>query len=147
MQIIGILEDDLEGRQPAMKKVIASFGNKFVPVFHDNAPDFVAWLKENGEPIALLSLDHDLGPTRERDGERFDPGSGLDVIEVLEPLEPKFPIIVHSSNPAYAPIMVVRLELKGWTIERVVPFMDEWISVTWDQKARDYLGLGRKASN
>lgn len=142
--VVGILEDDLEGRHPQFRRALAALGPDVRIVLHDNAPDFVAWLERSFESIRLLSLDHDLGPSRERDGGRFDPGSGMAVVEALVKRRPAFPVIVHSSNPYDAPTMVRRLEEAGWTAQRIVPWGDEWIPTVWLELVRKVAGtVGR----
>jgi hypothetical protein len=134
--VVAVLEDDLEGRQPQFRRAAELLGLRYV--VHDNAPDFVAWLERSFESVRLMSLDHDLGPSRERGGGRFDPGSGMQVVEALLKRRPAFPVIVHSSNPYDAPTMVRRLEEAGWTSQRIVPWGEEWIPTLWLELARTY---------
>lgn len=140
--LIAILEDDerrreamevqLEGRLPGARLVV-----------FDNSPDMVAWLRSNLGNVDLISLDHDLGPNRERDGEVFDPGTGREVSSYLLECTPRCPVIVHSSNPDAAPAMTFELEEAGWSVRRVIPFSDlEWIGETW----RDALDWSVSAS-
>jgi hypothetical protein len=89
--------------------------------------------------IHLLSLDHDLGPSRERNGERFEPGTGMQVVDFLVSQRPTFPVIVHSSNPIDTPLMRSRLEEAGWTVYRVVPFREDWVAVEWLETVREAL--------
>ena len=129
--MIGILEDDLEGRQVLFRAALRDLG---AATIHDNAPDFLRWLDDAFGTIRLLSLDHDLGPSRERDGVRFEPGDGMQAVDFLVNRKAAFPIIVHSSNPYAAPTMVRRLEEAGWSAERIVPWGEQWIPTVW--KAR-----------
>jgi hypothetical protein len=139
MNLIGILDDDIEFRQDQMVKAIASLGTEVKPICHDNVKDFLEWLAGALTSIRLLSLDHDLGPSRERNGERFEPGTGMEIVDFLVLNRPTFPIIVHSSNPLDGPTMVRRLEEAGWTVHRVIPFMDDWITAVWLKKVQDAL--------
>jgi hypothetical protein len=139
MNLIGILDDDIELRQNEMVKAIASLGIEAKPICHDNAKDFIEWLTGALTSIRLLSLDHDLGPSRERNGERFEPGTGMEVVDFLVLNRPIFPIIVHSSNPIDGPAMVRRLQEAGWTVHRVIPFMDDWIPAVWLKKVQEAL--------
>jgi hypothetical protein len=134
--VIGILEDDVERRQVLFRAALADLGSVTI---HDNAPDFLRWLQEASGSIRLLSLDHDLGPSRQRDGRRFEPGVGMDVVDYLVTQEPAFPIIVHSSNPYGAPTMVRRLEEAGWSTERIVPWGEDWIPTVWKARAQHLL--------
>jgi hypothetical protein len=137
--IVAVLEDDIDGRQPRFRAAISNLPSSSRIVIHDNAPDFVAWLEKSFASIRLMTLDHDLGPSRDRGGERFDPESGMQVVEALLKRKPAFPILVHSSNPYDAPTMVRRLEEAGWTVRRIVPWGDEWIPTVWLDAARKLL--------
>jgi hypothetical protein len=135
--VIGILEDDVDGRQVLFQASLVGLGDY---VIHDNAPDFLQWMEDSYESIRLLSLDHDLGPSRQRGRELFDPGVGMDVVKVLVKRRPAFPIIVHSSNPEAAPMMVRRLEEAGWRTERIVPFGVDWVPYVWKPRVRELCG-------
>jgi hypothetical protein len=138
MSIIGIL-DDTEERQVEMVRVLQVHYPALRVVVHDNAPDFLEWLRQEPGPVALLSLDHDLGPSRQRNGKRFEPGVGMDVVRLLEHRPPFCPVIVHSSNPLDAPTMVFRLEAAGWDVHRVFPSA-EWIATAWLARVQVLLG-------
>jgi len=134
--VIGILEDDVDGRQARFREALKELG----PVtYYDNAPDFLCWLAQNLASLRLLSLDHDLGPSRDRNGERFDPGEGMQIVDFLVTQRPVCPVIVHSSNPVRSPTMVRRLEEAGWSAERIVPWGDDWIGTVWVARARQLL--------
>jgi len=139
MSLIGILDDDVEFRQNQMVKAVASLRTDAKPICHDNAKDFLEWLPGALSSICLLSLDHDLGPSRERDGERFEPGTGMEIVDFLVLKHPMFPIIVHSSNPIDGPAMVRRLEEAGWRVQRVIPFLDDWIPAVWLKRVQEAL--------
>ncbi len=134
--MFGILDDDVEGRLPRMRAVAAPL----VPVCHDNAPAFLAWIRGAIDQVTLLSLDHDLGPSCEgENGERWEPGTGMDVVDFLVTQKPSFPIIVHSSNPISVPVMFRRLEEAGWSVHRAVPIGDDWVEVDWIKVVKDLL--------
>ena len=100
-----------------------------------------AWLQANLSEVALLCLDHDLGPTRLRDGVRFDPGVGRDVVDALVAHRPACPVIVHTSNYHAAPGMILALETHGWDVARVTPFDDlEWLTRVWAGVVEEKLG-------
>jgi hypothetical protein len=50
---------------------------------YGNAPDMLQWLRENLAQAIPIALDHDLGASRIRDNQRFDPGIGRDVAAFL----------------------------------------------------------------
>lgn len=138
--VVAILEDD-EGRIEAMRRQL----EKIVPgvsiVFFDNAPDMLFWFQDNLGSVALLSLDHDLGPNRKRDAKVFDPGTGRDVVEYLCIQKPTCLVLIHSSNSTAAQRMNFALTDAGWMNERVFPFGDiEWITTSWSSKVSVLLG-------
>jgi Cyclic-phosphate processing Receiver domain len=137
--MIGILEDDLDGRQVRFREALKDLGPA---IYHDNAPDFLCWLGEHLASLRLLSLDHDLGPSRDLNGERFDPGEGMQIVDFLVTRPPACPIIVHSSNSDASQTMVRRLEEAGWPAERIVPWGDDWIGTVWLARVRQLLGKG-----
>jgi hypothetical protein len=129
--IIAILDDESD-RLRAMSRLLARRLPGFVVRFFDNAPDMVLWLKEHLRSCALLSLDHDLGPNRVRDGEEFDPGIGRDVVDFLATCIPACPVVIHSTNSLAAPGMQDVLETAGWAHYKVVPYKHLlWIKETW----------------
>ncbi|MCC2668905.1 MAG: hypothetical protein K0Q72_1376 [Armatimonadetes bacterium] len=104
----------------------------FPVVLHDNAPDLLAWLQQHLNDAVLIALDHDLGPSRLRDGIRFEPGIGRDVVEFLAERGPVCPVVIHSSNSPAALGMQFRLEAAGWSVTRVIPFDGmQWIERDW----------------
>jgi len=129
--VIAILEDD-ERRTVAMREELHQLFPEVESVFFDNAPDMVAWLRDNLRAVCLLCLDHDLGPDRERDGRTFDPGVGRDVVDFLVTQEPRCPVLIHSSNTEAAYGMRFALDDAGWLAERMAPFDDlAWIKAEW----------------
>ncbi len=132
--VIAVLEDD-QRRAEAMKQEIQRIFPLSRIVFFDNAPDMLEWL-DNGLPsVHLLSLDHDLGPNRQRHGETFDPGIGRDVAEFLATKKASCPVLIHSSNTEGSYGMQFLLKDAGWSVERVAPFDDlTWIRAQWSER-------------
>lgn len=126
---VGIL-DDAPARVAAMRAVMDDHPSVAV-VDHLDAADFLAWL-ESATDVLFVSLDHDLGPSRVVDGDYRDPGIGMDVVQRMIELPPRFPVIVHSSNPIDAPRMEFLLADAGWEVHRVTPYEAEaWIPAAW----------------
>ncbi|MCC6741906.1 MAG: hypothetical protein IT452_23000 [Planctomycetia bacterium] len=141
-KLIGILEDDLEGRIPAFRAVGRVLSQRgFEVVVHEEAATFVEWLSSAWANVSLVSLDHDLGVPREVSGTVIDPGEGMDVVRVLAGRVPAFPVIVHSSNPVGAERMMLSLQDAGWTAARLPPFGDHWIETAWMNRVVALLGL------
>lgn len=142
--VIAILEDD-PGRRARMTEAVGAALPGIELVFFDNAPDMLEWLPDNLAGIDLLCLDHDLGPYRERDGERFDPGIGRDVVDFLETRSPCCPVVIHSSNGPAADGMLYALQFADWSVERVVPFDDlAWVTDRWIGRVVAALDGGRE---
>ncbi len=140
--VVAILEDDSR-RTSAMRREL----ERLVPdgsfVFFDNAPDMIAWLRTSLSTVSLLSLDHDLGPNRERDGETFDPGVGRDVVNFLVEQDASCHIVIHSTNAPAADGMQFVLRDAGWKVERVYPFNDlEWVASGWAETVERSLARG-----
>jgi hypothetical protein len=129
-RVVVILEDDPRRAEAMTRVVQAALG---LPVIlHVNAPDMLAWLRQNLADAALIALDHDLGPSRRRAGERFEPGIGRTVADFLAELAPVCPVMIHSSNSPAADGMQFCLEGTRWTVARVYPFDDlAWIERDW----------------
>lgn len=101
-------------------------------VFFDNAPDMVAWLCEHLSEVSAISLDHDLGPNRKREGCCFDPGTGRDVADYLATRQAQCPVIIATTNSMARPGMAMSLEDAGWRCQSVVPCDDLWwIEAAW----------------
>lgn len=137
--LIAILDDE-PARREAMEFALTARLPDVRFVFFDNAPDIIKWLDSGLATVTLLSLDHDLGPVRDREGERFDPGIGRDVVDVLEEREAACPVLIHSSNGPAADGMLYALQFAGWTAERVYPHSDlEWIDAHWIERVTAHL--------
>jgi hypothetical protein len=127
-----VILDDEERRCLAMREQALQVAPGAELYIFDNAPDLIEWLKAELSNVVLISLDHDLGPNRERDGEVFDPGTGRDVVDYLCTCQPVCTVMIHSSNSPAAQGMHFALTDAGWQNERVFPFGDvEWIASEW----------------
>lgn len=149
-EIIVILEDSEERIAPMRDRLEASF-SEWSYIFFNNAPDAIAWLKGRVQDCALISLDRDLGPSWQRDGELFDPGVGRDVVDYLVTQPPQCPVIIHSSNSDAAVGMEMALAEHSWSVERVIPFQHlyssnsaEWIDRDWAEAIARLLAESRK---
>jgi hypothetical protein len=128
--VIALLEDDPR-RTRAMIDAARCVSPAPVLIF-DNAPDMLDWLRDYVDCAMLIALDHDLGPSRAREGERFEPGVGRDVVDYLADCPPVCPVVIHSSNSPAALGMQFCLEAAGWTVARVFPYDDlAWIERDW----------------
>jgi hypothetical protein len=137
--LLVVLDDDPR-RAAAMREAVVTIPGLTLLLF-DNAPDLLEWLPGNLPRANTLALDHDLGPSRLRDGERFEPGIGRDVADYLATQPPTCPVIVHSTNGPAAYGMQFCLETAGWTVTRVHPFDDlAWVERDWLPEIERALG-------
>lgn len=140
MKNVIVIMDDDQGRLHSMNKLIAGSYPHYEIVLINNAPDTINWLKGNLSSAVLISLDHDLGANRERDGAVFDPGTGRDVVDYLVTQSPVCPVIVHTTNHVARDGMLFALEGAGWQSSFVVPHDDfEWIHGIWKSEIEKYL--------
>jgi hypothetical protein len=132
-RLIAILEAAVRGgERRGQQELLADTFIEHKGVFFDNAPDMLAWLPEHLAEVSLICLDHDLGPSHIRQGERFEPGTGRDVADFLARTKPCCPVVIHTTNYIAAPGMILALESGGWLVDRVVPFSDlDWLEATW----------------
>ena len=138
--------DDTDARVVEMRAVVRDVLPRFAVVAFDNVMDFVDWLPGGLGEAVLISLDHDLGPTREpreAGGGRFDPGIGRDAADVMALYPPTCPVIVHSSNSLAVPGMLRVLRESGWPCSAVMPTDDlRWIPTDWKREVEWYLEGG-----
>jgi CheY-like chemotaxis protein len=126
-----ILEDDPD-RCRAFRECLCEQLPLYSVTVFDNAPDTIEWLRDHLEKTALICLDHDLGPNRQRAGDVFDPGTGRDVVDYLATRKPGCPVLIHTTNSLAAPGMTMALEDAGWSWSHVVPYNDlEWVRDEW----------------
>jgi hypothetical protein len=92
----------------------------------------IAWLARHIEEVDLVSLAHDLGPSRFRDGMLFDPGTGRDVTDFLVEMDRSFPVIVHTSNSVAGLRMLTMLEDAEWPCFRIEAKENpDWVKAEW----------------
>lgn len=139
---IAILDDD-PSRIQAMKESVSRQLPRCREVTFDNAPDMIEWLQKHWMEASILSLDHDLGLERVRNGELFDPGTGRDVVNYLATQTPFCPVLIHTSSGFAAAEMEIVLEGSGWQSSCVTPSIEKhrrlwssenalmWISDEW----------------
>ncbi len=138
--IVAILEDDA-GRVNAMGDRLKESFNDLAYIFFNNAPDMIEWLENHLHECIAISLDHDLGPSWQRNDKLFDPGTGRDVVDYLATKYPQCPVIIHSSNHRAVIGMEMALCEANWNVERVIPFVSlgsligsaEWIDTDWTE--------------
>lgn len=148
--IIAILEDN-EERIRAMETRLKDAFTGWEHVFFNNAPDAIAWFQNHLHQCILISLDHDLGPSWERNGQLFDPGTGRDVVNYLIKKPPQCPVILHTSNSEAEIGMEMALAEVNWTFERVIPFQPldsldslEWVDRDWANTVQRMLASSAK---
>jgi hypothetical protein len=129
-QVIAVLDDD-EGRLACMRRCLCGFPN-LKAQFFDSAPDMIEWLRSHLGTVVAISLDHDLGPNRLREGLAFDPGTGRDVADFLAQYVPSCPVLICTTNSLARPGMELVLSDGGWQTTRVIPAGDlAWINREW----------------
>ena len=138
--LVAALDDDRE-RCLEMKRLLAQAVPEATLGFFDSAPDMIAWLARHLDTVALVSLTHDLGPSRFRDGMLFDPGTGRDVTDFLVELDRSFPVVVHATAGTRSKGMLKLLEHAEWPCAQVEPKANiEWISALWVPRVAELLG-------
>jgi FixJ family two-component response regulator len=138
--IIAILDDEPD-RLAAMRPLLTERFSQYGIETFDNAPDMVRWLHEHLREAVLISLDHDLGPDRRRNGRKFDPGIGRDVVDFLATHRPQCPVILHTTNRDALPGMREALEETGWRVTSVMPYGDlDWVREAWIDAVHACLG-------
>jgi hypothetical protein len=129
-----------------MRTVLAELLPSAELLVFDNAPDAIAFLNVYSPQTILISLDHDLGPSRLRDEETFDPGDGRDVASFLAGRPHACPAIVHSANYQMAMVMIEMLRESGWAATIVTPYSQlehGWIEQEWRAQIEWLLRNGR----
>ena len=125
--MIYILEDD-EDRVRRFQAVAAKIALQLPVKFWRNAYAMIDDLADALEHASLISLDHDLEPLP---GDKTDPGTGYDVVQLLTKLIPCCPVIIHTSNAQCGNWMEGALSTAGWQFDRVLPLGDDWIEKDW----------------
>jgi hypothetical protein len=138
--LVAILDDDTT-RCAEMERSLTQALPDATPEFFDSAPDMIAWLARHIDDVALVSLTHDLGPSRFRDGMLFDPGTGRDVTDFLIEMDRSFPVIVHTTAGPRSKSMLTLLEHAEWPCVQVEPKGDSgWIGNEWAPCVAEMLG-------
>lgn len=138
-----LILEDTAARVEQMRPVLCELLPSLEVITFDNVPDLVDWLPAGLPHTRLICLDHDLGATRMKDGERFDPGIGRDAADVLALWPAVCPVIVHSSNTVAVPGMLRVLRESGWPCSAVMPSDDlRWIDTLWKDEIRWYQDRG-----
>ena len=92
MMKILILEDNAD-RQLAMQRCLRDRFHQYESVFFDDAKEMQAFLEKNLACALIISLDHDLEPSLQHNGQSVDPGTGRDVADYLAQQAPACPVI------------------------------------------------------
>jgi hypothetical protein len=139
--LVAILDDDKD-RCVEMAKSLTQAVPEAELEYFDNAPDMIAWLARHLDNVALVSLTHDLGPSRFRDGMLFDPGTGRDVTDFLVEMERTFPVVVHTPAGSRNRDMLLPLEHAGWPCSRIESKKNiEWIRTGWTPQVAKLLSV------
>lgn len=129
---IMILEDNDE-RIRAFESAVASLGSDVrLRLWHD-APTMAGECLPVLPECCLISLDHDLHPMP---GATQDPGTGLEIAELLGQHPPVCPVIIHTSNTERRWSMHNEFRFGKWQVEIVPPIGDQWILRSWLPRAR-----------
>ena len=126
-KLIVVLEDNTD-RVHAMKKRLEDRLSMYEHFITDDPHELIGKLRERMDDVLALSLDHDLH-------ERPDASTvltGMMVADFLATQQPRFPIILHTSNTRDGETMKSRLVVKGWKVTWVTPFLDTaWVGDDW----------------
>jgi hypothetical protein len=125
--MIALLEDDAE-RIARFRAVVGTLRPATDVLVWRSAHAMIRDVRQHLNHTTCIALDHDLIPESASDP---DPGDGRDVARYLATLAPVCPVIIHSTNYEGAMSMKQILEDAGWTVQRVVPFGDDWIERDW----------------
>jgi hypothetical protein len=138
--MIALLDDD-PSRLSAMREALAGLQAGHEVCAFDDAPQMIIWLNKHLKDCVLVSLDHDLGPNRNVDGEQRDPGTGRDVADYMAGQSPTCPTIIHTSNSMARVGMELVLREAGWTVLLAYPHSDvSWVHSSWLRVTRLALG-------
>ena len=124
--LILILEDD-PSRIEVMKAWLQDRLYMFEHRFFDQPSELIDMVKQRGDDVLAVSLDHDLNelclqPPHSSTPNQDDP-TGMDVVNFLEQQPPSFPVLIHSSNHRAAEKMVRCFKKRHWTVSRVTRLM------------------------
>ena len=137
--LVAILDDDKDRRAEMEHSLKQACPDVSIELF-DSAPDMIAWLARHIDVVGVVSLAHDLGPSRLRDGMLFDPGTGRDVTDFLVEMDRSFPVVVHTPHTSAGKRMLALLEQAHWPCFRIEPTNDSsWISSDWVPRISELL--------
>ena len=126
-KLIAILEDNPD-RVAVMRRWLAERFGMYEHFFSDDPDTLIGHIRPRLGDLVAVSLDHDLH-------ERPDGNTavtGMAVAEFLSAAEPKFPVLIHSSNTRAVERMRERLRSCDWVVVAVTPFDDtNWIGDDW----------------
>ncbi len=132
-----LMLEDGEDRVRDFQSAVASLGQDFKLGIWRDAPTMIAEAPACFPGACLISLDHDL----EALGGEADPGTGLDVAEVLSLHMPICPVGLHTSNFDGRLAMHNKLRAGGWTVATVPPREANWIQTSWLPIAKRLIGI------
>jgi CheY-like chemotaxis protein len=93
--------------------------------------------RDRGDVYAGILLDHDLGQQAAVSSDRYM--TGMDVVDaIIMNIAKHVPILVHSMNLTWAPVMVSRLTSAGFWVTRVQMdnLTEEWLH-EWMEDVRE----------
>ena len=127
-KLILVLEDNADRRE-AMKAWLSERFGMYDHFFSDDPTEFLQQLRSRIKDVLVASLDHDL---HERPDFNTDV-TGMDVVDgLIGKHQPRFSIVLHTTNTQRGDVMQERLRTTGWSVSRVVPFDDlNWIPSEW----------------
>ena len=135
MSVILMLEDDAD-RVRRFRRVLKRIAPEHELHLWRDAWIMIREMELWFADVAIISLDHDLEPETD---DSPDPGTGWDLTQVLAPMTPLCPIIIHTSNAERASWMMGEFDLGGWEYHRIPPLGDDWIEHDWRRLVRRLL--------
>ena len=129
-----LILEDMEERVLAFRSAIAKLAGVEMLLWRD-AESMVRDLSEHLSTASMISLDHDILPSR---GMLQSPGTGLDVCKALARHRPSCPVVLHTANYIKVWPMMYQLAFAKWEIHRTPPVrLDErWIESVWLPRVR-----------
>ncbi len=127
-----ILEDNAD-RIRDFRTAVVLLGSEYRLQLWWDAPTMLTECLPVLSKCCLISLDHDLHPMP---GAMQDPGSGLEIAELLGKQHPVCPVIIHTSNAERRWSMYNEFRFGKWTVEIVPPIGEKWILRSWLSRAR-----------
>ena len=133
-----LLLEDMDDRVQAFQAAIAKLAGVEIVLWRD-AGIMIRDLPEHLPTASLISLDHDLLPTK---GVFSNPGTGLDVCEFLAKQKPTCPVLLHTANYVKVWPMMNELCFSKWEVHRTPPvgMQEGWIETVWLPRIKMLLG-------